>query len=93
MTLLDGEPFAHLHAVLSRPSGQALAGYLESAAHFGYQVEVVSPADVGAESAGGPAGGPAAQDVASTAHASAATRVLPRRVGTPRCYLRGKDGG
>ncbi|SNZ15083.1 hypothetical protein SAMN06269185_2372 [Natronoarchaeum philippinense] len=27
---LDGERFAHTHAVLSRPSGQALAGHLDS---------------------------------------------------------------
>ena len=40
VTLLDGEPFAHLHAVLSRPSGQALAGYLESATVFSGEVYV-----------------------------------------------------
>ncbi|WP_439027918.1 PPC domain-containing DNA-binding protein [Haloarchaeobius sp. DT45] len=28
---LNGEPFAHTHAVLSRPSGQALAGHLDAA--------------------------------------------------------------
>ncbi|MFD1646779.1 PPC domain-containing DNA-binding protein [Haloarchaeobius litoreus] len=28
---LDGEPFAHTHAVLSRPSGGALAGHLDAA--------------------------------------------------------------
>ncbi|WP_267641279.1 PPC domain-containing DNA-binding protein [Haloarchaeobius amylolyticus] len=28
---LDGEPFAHTHVVLSRPSGQALAGHLDAA--------------------------------------------------------------
>ncbi|WP_435334283.1 PPC domain-containing DNA-binding protein [Haloarchaeobius sp. TZWWS8] len=27
---LNGEPFAHTHAVLSRPSGQALAGHLDA---------------------------------------------------------------
>ncbi|MFC7009028.1 PPC domain-containing DNA-binding protein [Halalkalicoccus salilacus] len=31
---LDGERFAHTHAVLSRPSGQALAGHLNSATVF-----------------------------------------------------------
>ena len=31
---LDGEPFAHTHAVLSRPSGQALAGHLDAATVF-----------------------------------------------------------
>ena len=31
VALLDGEPFAHTHAVLSRRSGQTLAGHLDSA--------------------------------------------------------------
>lgn len=31
---LDGEPFAHTHAVLSRRSGQALAGHLDRATVF-----------------------------------------------------------
>jgi predicted DNA-binding protein with PD1-like motif len=31
---LDGEPFAHTHAVLSRRSGQTLAGHLDSATVF-----------------------------------------------------------
>jgi predicted DNA-binding protein with PD1-like motif len=31
VSLLDGERFAHTHAVLSRPSGQSLAGHLDSA--------------------------------------------------------------
>jgi len=31
---LDGERFAHTHAVLSRPSGEALAGHLNSATVF-----------------------------------------------------------
>jgi hypothetical protein len=31
---LDGERFAHTHAVLSRPSGQALAGHLDAATVF-----------------------------------------------------------
>ena len=31
VSLLEGETFAHTHAVLSRPSGQALAGHLDSA--------------------------------------------------------------
>jgi hypothetical protein len=30
VTLLDGEPFAYVHAVCSRESGQALAGYLNA---------------------------------------------------------------
>lgn len=30
----DAERFAHTHAVLSRPSGQAVAGYLDSATVF-----------------------------------------------------------
>jgi predicted DNA-binding protein with PD1-like motif len=34
VSLLEGEPFAHTHAVLSRPSGQALAGHLDSATVF-----------------------------------------------------------
>ncbi|QSG01349.1 PPC domain-containing DNA-binding protein [Natranaeroarchaeum sulfidigenes] len=31
VSLLDGERFAHTHAVLSRPSGEALAGHLDAA--------------------------------------------------------------
>ena len=31
ISLLDGDVFAHTHAVLSRPSGQAIAGHLDSA--------------------------------------------------------------
>ncbi|MFB6146172.1 MAG: PPC domain-containing DNA-binding protein [Halobacteriaceae archaeon] len=31
---LDGEPFAHTHAVLSRRSGQAVAGHLDRATVF-----------------------------------------------------------
>ncbi|WP_458207273.1 PPC domain-containing DNA-binding protein [Haladaptatus sp. NG-SE-30] len=34
VSLLDGERFAHTHAVLSRQSGQALAGHLDSATVF-----------------------------------------------------------
>lgn len=34
IALLDGERFAHTHAVLSRRSGQALAGHLDSATVF-----------------------------------------------------------
>ncbi|HMB49096.1 PPC domain-containing DNA-binding protein [Natronoarchaeum rubrum] len=30
VSLLEGERFAHTHAVLSRPSGQALAGHLDA---------------------------------------------------------------
>ncbi|WP_224333300.1 PPC domain-containing DNA-binding protein [Haloprofundus halobius] len=38
VALLDGEPFAHTHAVLSRPSGQALAGHLNAATVFAGEV-------------------------------------------------------
>ena len=31
VSLLDGDVFAHTHAVLSRPSGQAIAGHLDAA--------------------------------------------------------------
>jgi len=31
VSLLDGDPFAHTHAVLSRPDGETLAGHLDSA--------------------------------------------------------------
>ncbi len=34
ISLLDGERFAHTHAVLSRRSGQTLAGHLDSAMVF-----------------------------------------------------------
>jgi uncharacterized protein len=34
VSFLDGERFAHTHAVLSRRSGQALAGHLDSATVF-----------------------------------------------------------
>ncbi len=34
VSLLDGEQFAHTHAVLSRRSGQTLAGHLDSATVF-----------------------------------------------------------
>jgi uncharacterized protein len=34
IALLDGERFAHTHAVLSRRSGQSLAGHLDSATVF-----------------------------------------------------------
>lgn len=34
IALLDDEPFAHTHAVLSRPSGQAVAGHLDAATVF-----------------------------------------------------------
>ncbi|MFB6095994.1 MAG: PPC domain-containing DNA-binding protein [Haloferacaceae archaeon] len=34
VSLLDGAPFAHTHAVLSRPSGQAVAGHLDAATVF-----------------------------------------------------------
>ena len=35
---LDGERFAHTHAVLSRPSGQSLAGHLNAATVFAGEV-------------------------------------------------------
>ncbi|ELZ77018.1 PPC domain-containing DNA-binding protein [Haloferax larsenii] len=34
VALLDGEPFAHTHAVLSRRSGQSLAGHLNAGTVF-----------------------------------------------------------
>ncbi|MFB6250529.1 MAG: PPC domain-containing DNA-binding protein [Halobellus sp.] len=37
---LDGERFAHTHAVLSRRSGQALAGHLSSATVFAGEVHL-----------------------------------------------------
>ncbi|MFB6155893.1 MAG: PPC domain-containing DNA-binding protein [Haloferacaceae archaeon] len=37
---LDGEPFAHTHAVLSRPSGQSLAGHLNAATVFAGEVHL-----------------------------------------------------
>jgi predicted DNA-binding protein with PD1-like motif len=37
---LDGERFAHTHAVLSRPSGQALAGHLNAGTVFAGEVHV-----------------------------------------------------
>ena len=40
IALLDGELFAHTHAVLSRPSGQALAGHLDSATVFAGEVHL-----------------------------------------------------
>jgi hypothetical protein len=38
VALLDGDPFAHTHAVLSRPSGQAVAGHLNAATVFAGEV-------------------------------------------------------
>ncbi|MFW5939418.1 MAG: PPC domain-containing DNA-binding protein [Halolamina sp.] len=38
VALLDGDRFAHTHAVLSRPSGQALAGHLDAATVFAGEV-------------------------------------------------------
>ncbi|MFB6243118.1 MAG: PPC domain-containing DNA-binding protein [Halobaculum sp.] len=38
VALLDGERFAHTHAVLSRESGQALAGHLNSGRVFAGEV-------------------------------------------------------
>ncbi|MGM0592348.1 MAG: PPC domain-containing DNA-binding protein [Halobacteriota archaeon] len=40
VALLDGEHFAHTHAVLSRQSGQALAGHLNAATVFAGEVHV-----------------------------------------------------
>ena len=38
VSYLDGERFAHTHAVLSRPSGQSLAGHLDAATVFAGEV-------------------------------------------------------
>ena len=38
IALLDGEVFAHTHAVLSRPSGQAIAGHLNAGTVFAGEV-------------------------------------------------------
>lgn len=38
VSVLDGERFAHTHAVLSRPSGQALAGHLDAGTVFAGEV-------------------------------------------------------
>ncbi|MFC6725549.1 PPC domain-containing DNA-binding protein [Halobium palmae] len=38
VALLDGEPFAHTHAVLSRESGQSLAGHLDAGTVFAGEV-------------------------------------------------------
>ena len=38
VALLDGEPYAHTHAVCSRKSGQALAGHLNAATVFAGEV-------------------------------------------------------
>ena len=38
VSLLDGEPFAHTHAVLSRRSGQSLAGHLNAGTVFAGEV-------------------------------------------------------
>ncbi len=38
VSLLDGERFAHTHAVLSRENGQSLAGHLDSARVFAGEV-------------------------------------------------------
>ena len=40
VALLDGEQFAHTHAVLSRRSGQALAGHLNAATVFAGEVHL-----------------------------------------------------
>ena len=38
VALLDGDRFAHTHAVLSRPSGQSVAGHLNAATVFAGEV-------------------------------------------------------
>lgn len=38
VALLEGDRFAHTHAVLSRPSGQAIAGHLNAATVFAGEV-------------------------------------------------------
>ena len=40
VSLLEGEPFAHTHAVLSRPTGQAVAGHLNAATVFAGEVHL-----------------------------------------------------
>lgn len=40
VSLLDGEPFAHTHAVLSRPDGESVAGHLDEATVFAGEVYV-----------------------------------------------------
>jgi predicted DNA-binding protein with PD1-like motif len=40
VALLDGERFAHTHAVLSRPSGQTIAGHLDSGTVFAGEVHL-----------------------------------------------------
>jgi predicted DNA-binding protein with PD1-like motif len=40
VSLLEGERFAHTHAVLSRPSGQSLAGHLDSATVWAGEVHL-----------------------------------------------------
>ena len=40
VSLLDGEPFAHTHAVLSRPDGEAVAGHLNSATVWAGEVHL-----------------------------------------------------
>jgi predicted DNA-binding protein with PD1-like motif len=40
VSILDGEPFAHTHAVLSREDGTALAGHLDAATTFAGELYV-----------------------------------------------------
>ncbi|WP_225332685.1 PPC domain-containing DNA-binding protein [Halomicrobium urmianum] len=40
ISLLEGEPFAHTHAVLSRRDGEALAGHLNAATTFAGELHV-----------------------------------------------------
>lgn len=40
ISMLDGEPFAHTHAVLSREDGTAIAGHLDAATTFAGELYV-----------------------------------------------------
>jgi len=40
ISILDGDPFAHTHAVLSRPDGEAVAGHLDSASVWAGELHV-----------------------------------------------------
>lgn len=42
LSLLDGEVFAHTHAVLSDPDGRSVAGHLDSAEVFAGEVFVIA---------------------------------------------------
>ncbi len=45
ISLLDGEVFAHTHAVCSRPDGEAIAGHLDAATVFAGEVYLRTFAD------------------------------------------------